>query len=267
MSSVALPRLPLFRLSSMALLAMLLTGTAFLFMRYQRVTLRGDAFAYGFEISRMLVNFGGMALLSPLIYKTTAWARRWPKLKPLTWASGFIAFVTLYVVFNKVMLFLAFEQPLTSWRGSQKLLLNFSHLLVLFYGVVAYLSWRLLSRKVKTKAEPQAHTNSINLTIDGIEQAIGLNTLDYIQAYDHYLKLYQQGKFRLTRKSLKSILAELPDQFVRIHRSTVVNQGAIQKVVRKRGHYWLVMKDNAELKVSPSYEATVKALIPRIHEK
>lgn len=249
---------PVLRLSAVSMLIMLLTGTAFLFMRYYKLTGQGATFAYSFEIGRMLVNFGGMALLSPLIYRLTALAYRinrfrWPLL-----LLGLIAFAFLYLVLNKLTLYFISDNSTTFnlWTGANKLFLNFSHILVLFYVASVYGSWLLLKPKADKKSV-KTFAHSVRIMVDGLEQNLDLVSTEYVLTFDHYLKIYRQGRFDLVRMTLSQFINQLPEQYLRIHRSTVVNTHFINKVIKKQGKLFVIMQDGEQLKVSASYEQAV----------
>jgi two-component system LytT family response regulator len=62
---------------------------------------------------------------------------------------------------------------------------------------------------------------------------------------------------------MKELEAELdPKDFVRVHRSAIVNSKQINKLVTQvSGEYLLVLENGQELKVSRSYRDKVKAAI------
>lgn len=259
---------PVFRLSAVSMCIMLLAGTAFLFERYYRLSGRQESFAYAFEIGRMLVNFGGMAILSPLIYQTIKWSFRLPRNRILIWLAGLLLFGFLYLILNKSVLFLISEraQSFNLWAGNRKLLLNFSHILVLFYLAASYGSYQLLkgqfprAPKASTKANSSPDTAMVTV-IAGLEA----DSIEYISAYDHYLKLHRDGSFKLIRLSLTQLRTQLPSEFIQIHRSHIVNADFVQKLVRKQGRYLLLMQNGTLLKVSASYQKKVLSKFPSGH--
>ncbi len=62
---------------------------------------------------------------------------------------------------------------------------------------------------------------------------LSVNDLDYFMAADKYTLVYNKGKEWLIRTPLKVLEASLdPDQFWRIHRSSLVRLAAIERITR-----------------------------------
>jgi two-component system, LytTR family, response regulator len=85
--------------------------------------------------------------------------------------------------------------------------------------------------------------------------------IDWIEAAGVYVQVHTAGKIRLHRISLSELEAKLDvRQFLRIHRSTIVN---LQKVRELRPHshgdFLVVLHDGTELKLSRSYRQKVEA--------
>jgi two-component system LytT family response regulator len=85
--------------------------------------------------------------------------------------------------------------------------------------------------------------------------------IDWIEAAGVYVQVHAAGKIWLHRISLSELESKLDDrQFLRIHRSTIVN---VQKVRELRPHshgdFLVVLLDGVELKLSRSYRRKVEA--------
>jgi DNA-binding LytR/AlgR family response regulator len=59
---------------------------------------------------------------------------------------------------------------------------------------------------------------------------VPMNTIDFIQAEDKYCTLYTKERKYVLRISLHDILAKLPENFIRIHRSIAVDANKIQRM-------------------------------------
>lgn len=258
---------PVFRLSAVSMCIMLLAGTAFLLERFYRLSNQDESFAYSFEIGRMLVNFGGMALLSPLIYQTIRLSLKFPGSRVVLWLAGLLMFVLLYILLNKSVLFLISEnvQSLNLWTGNRKLLLNFSHILVLFYGATSYGSYQLMKEQPQSKPTKKVKKPFMVSEIDNLLKGIQVDSIEYISTYDHYLKLYQNGNFKLIRLSLSGLQDKLPPQFMQIHRSQVINTHFAERLIRKQGKYFVQMLDGNQLRVSASYLEEVRKRLESGH--
>lgn len=80
---------------------------------------------------------------------------------------------------------------------------------------------------------------------------IYLNELQYIKADDHYLNIFtKDGKNHFVRGRLADIIEELPPNFVKCHRSYIVNKNFIKNAQSK----FLVMMDNSEVPISRGFK-------------
>ncbi len=77
----------------------------------------------------------------------------------------------------------------------------------------------------------------------------------WVEAEGDYVCLHLEGRTRFVRSTLKAIEAQLPrDKFLRIHRSTLVNEDRIERIIPgKKGEAIIVTKSGHRLKVSRSY--------------
>lgn len=87
--------------------------------------------------------------------------------------------------------------------------------------------------------------NHIFISIDRQQHKVLLNEILYIEAKGDYLRfVLEDDKPLLSKMTLKSILDQLPDNFIQIHRSFIVNQdkiSAFQKDKVKIGEEWLTI--------------------------
>jgi two-component system LytT family response regulator len=78
--------------------------------------------------------------------------------------------------------------------------------------------------------------------------------IDWIEAYDNYLRLHVGGKAYLLRQTMNELEAVLnPEQFTRIHRSSMVNLDRIKELhTHFNGEHLVMLHDGTELKLSRS---------------
>lgn len=265
MNTPALRRqLPFIKLSATAMGMLLLAGTVFLLIRYFRLTAHGESFATAFETGRMLVNFGGMALLSPIVYWVAMLAIKRPGFRVLFYVAGLLGFAMAYLLLNKVMLSLMGQGQVSIdfWKGGKKLFINFGHILVLSYAAMLYGSMALIQRNRTTGLCTQGRSDSRGIMVktDGLNRTIPLVSISHILANDHYLRVYSGNTFYMIRNSVSSILSGLGTDFIRIHRSTIINTRFVQNVVKKEGRIWVQMQDGSQHRVSARYEKLVLEL-------
>lgn len=85
----------------------------------------------------------------------------------------------------------------------------------------------------------------------------------WIDAAGDYMCVHTNENTHILRKTMKQLEEALdPRQFIRSHRSTIVNKHFIDKFCSQlNGEYYLVMSNGKELKVSRSYKDKVKKAV------
>lgn len=75
--------------------------------------------------------------------------------------------------------------------------------------------------------------------------------IDWIEAYDNYVQLHVAGKAHLLRQTMNELESALnPEQFARIHRSTIVNLDRIKEMHPHFNEHLVVLRDGTRLKLS-----------------
>lgn len=79
--------------------------------------------------------------------------------------------------------------------------------------------------------------------------------ISYILASNYYIEVYSKGNKHLLRTSMYSIMNELdPNLFIRIHRSSIINIGAVEELLNSGfGEIDVKMHDGKKLRVSRGY--------------
>jgi two-component system, LytTR family, response regulator len=93
---------------------------------------------------------------------------------------------------------------------------------------------------------------------------VAFDELEFIRASANYVSLHFAGKICEVRETITAMESRLPTQrFVRIHRSYIVNLGAVVEVYPAGGgEYMLSLKSGRQLPVGASYPASIrKALL------
>jgi two-component system LytT family response regulator len=107
------------------------------------------------------------------------------------------------------------------------------------------------TREVKADTPPRYLTRLMVKTA-GRVIFIRAEEIDWIEAYDNYVRLHVGGKAHLLRQTMNELEAALsPERFARIHRSTIVN---LDRVKELRPHFngerLVILHDGTELKLS-----------------
>ncbi|MEM6771997.1 MAG: LytTR family DNA-binding domain-containing protein, partial [Bacteroidota bacterium] len=78
--------------------------------------------------------------------------------------------------------------------------------------------------------------------------------IQYLESYGNYVKLYTGEHFHLTARTLGSFVAELPPEFVQVHKSFIINRKHIKYVEGAM----LEMANKQVVPVGKSYRKTVR---------
>lgn len=87
--------------------------------------------------------------------------------------------------------------------------------------------------------------------------------IDWIEAAGVYVTVHSRGESFLYRAGLAAVASRLdPFRFVRIHRSSIVNVGAIAFLERRsHGEFEVMLKNGARLMMSRTYRGEVEAIL------
>lgn len=87
--------------------------------------------------------------------------------------------------------------------------------------------------------------------------------IDWIEAEGDYMKFHVNGRTHLMRETMARLEARLdPKQFIRIHRSTIVNIDRLRKLSPSfAGEYAVILHDGTKLRLSRGYQERITALL------
>ena len=132
------------------------------------------------------------------------------------------------------------------------------------YGVVDYLLKPIkLGRFLKainkvsvpTEIAPQKSSTKEELQIkhDGMPVNIPFESIQYIQSFGNYLKVFTDARMYLISETLTNITTTLSDSFQRTHKSYIANLKRVSKATRTYLHI-----ENKEIPVSATYKILVQ---------
>lgn len=114
-------------------------------------------------------------------------------------------------------------------------------------------------------AAPRSDPRSERMVVKSGGQVffISLSDIDWVEAADYYVILHVSGKSILLRETMAELEARLdPQQFVRIHRSAVVNIARIKELrASGRGDYTVILHNDTRLKLSRRRRKNLQELI------
>jgi two-component system LytT family response regulator len=110
---------------------------------------------------------------------------------------------------------------------------------------------------------PEQHAERIVVKDGARVHIIPVDKLDYAEAQDDYVELHSQGKSFLKQQTISSLEAALdPQQFVRIHRSIIVNLDRVAKIEPyAKDSRVAVLSDGTQLQVSRAGYDRLKTLL------
>ena len=99
-------------------------------------------------------------------------------------------------------------------------------------------------------------------------QFVRVETIDWLDAQANYVRLHIAGKSHLVRDTMTEMEAKLdPAQFVRVHRSAIVNIDRIAGIEpHARGEYVVTMQDGMRLTTSAGHSEKLRGLMRSLQE-
>ena len=90
-----------------------------------------------------------------------------------------------------------------------------------------------------------------------------VDDVDWVEAQRDYVSLHVAGKKHLLRETVARIESQLdPANFIRIHRSTIVNLNRVKELhARYHGDYSVILNDGTRLTLSRGYRERVFAAV------
>jgi two-component system, LytTR family, response regulator len=124
------------------------------------------------------------------------------------------------------------------------------------------LTHRILDLLAEAKTGPQADRRLVIKTA-GRVVLVDMDEIDWLGAAGNYVELKTSSGCYLIREGIGRLSERLdPGQFVRIHRSVIVNLRKIKELQPcNRGEYMVVLKDGKQLSCSRGYRARLQQLI------
>jgi two-component system, LytTR family, response regulator len=121
----------------------------------------------------------------------------------------------------------------------------------LFHHVSALLS-QYQAGTAQEKNPDQPYLTRLEIRSTGHVNFVDVEDIDWIEAADNYVVLHTSGSSHLMRESMSRLETTLdPNQFVRIHRSRIVNLSRIRELKsRGFGDRIVVLQDGTEIRVS-----------------
>ena len=119
-----------------------------------------------------------------------------------------------------------------------------------------------LAQHLREASSPSSFPDRIMVDRGGKYVALPVADLLFVSADGDYSRLVTSERSYLSSYNLKETEARLdPNQFLRIHRSTIVNRSAIGEIHREGHGFGLVLSNGEVVRASRSYADVVKQLL------
>ncbi len=140
-------------------------------------------------------------------------------------------------------------------------------MLILFYSIPVFSYSFLTKNKKANEIITQQFINSILIADGNKKLTITVSEILYFSASSPYITIYLENKKYLLSETLKSISLKLnPAQFIRVHKSTIVNINWVDSyTTRLNGDYDLCLKNGERLRVSRNFAVDFKKLFNNTH--
>jgi two-component system LytT family response regulator len=113
----------------------------------------------------------------------------------------------------------------------------------------------------KTEQHEEEYLKEVVIVEKGLQTIIPLHEVDYMEAYGNYIKLYHRNGRHIYRSSMNEFLKVLdPALFKRVHRSLILNTGAISNIMYKGKNVYLIEVAEKELISGRKYAQAIKDL-------
>lgn len=152
------------------------------------------------------------------------------------------------------------EKTINSLKSKMNTIIPIALIITILLGIV-FILYKKYYKKTETLEEEKSETIK---KIDELKQIVIKNhiilkdktkvyiaDLLYIKSDDHYLKVFlSNGKNHFVRGKLSKIIEELPPNFIRSHRSYIVNRNFIKQINNTN----IILVDKTEIPLSRSYK-------------
>ena len=123
---------------------------------------------------------------------------------------------------------------------------------------------RILSALEQIKTRP-VHLERLVIKMNGHVFFIKAAEIDWLEAEGNYVRLHAGKESYLLRDTISALEAQLdPKQFLRVHRSAIVNIDRIQELQPWfHGEYRIILREGVQLTLSRSYREKLHELLGR----
>lgn len=128
------------------------------------------------------------------------------------------------------------------------------HLLFHLVALAASTGYAWYAFRRKPEQKEQKGRSMITATLGRREVSIRADLVKWMEADDHYLRIFTASETYLKRITLEKMREELEPDFIRIHRKYLVRRAAIIGKERQQRDEFVILDDGKRLRVGRSYQ-------------
>ena len=216
-----------------------------LFQNYIRYSIH-ESYQIWTSVSYLIVSLILFGLfLSPLYTTTNFIQQKYSANFLLIMGCVMIIVIGVYYVLSSILInLIGFYDSLFSEQYARQYFGReaFIHMvMVALTGFIFYMNRSNIKKK---------HISAVN---GRIEVTLDVESIQWIESYDHYLKIHTVDQSLLKRSSLEDMTRELKPEFIRIHRKYLVNRSKIAKKEKQKRDEYVVLNSGDRLKVGRTY--------------
>lgn len=232
-----------------------LIGMTVYCMVYQAVISASTPDLFG-SLVLWLREWGIWVVITPLVFKAlTRYDNlgRWP-ISSLRWAALIVLVCAAWPVF--------FDYATDTRSAVSSLTIYLPRCVAAL--VVVYLVWRAFLRN-KAATRDRHYPQTILVSKGADECLIQVERVQYLSAAGNYVEIHADGQLFIMRGTMKQVEELLPPtQFVRVHRSHIVNINQIERITTQRsGAGTVILRGGTTLSVSRKYRAELQKYRPQ----
>jgi len=198
------------------------------------------------SITYLVVSLLLFALFLPLFYKLTELGlrkyRKYFVLFMLTIAT--VSILSYYIISSTIIYSVGFYDNILSEQYARQYFGREAFIHLLMVGATGLIFYLKPSKQQEKR---------ISASVGRKEITIFTKDIQWIETYDHYLKIHTENESLLKRSTLEDMAKELKPDFIRIHRKYLVNRKRIAKKERQNRDEYVILNSGDRLKVGRSY--------------
>lgn len=252
---------------------------AFVILTLIQDFLRSDLNNSTFYFSESFMFSSFWWLFAPLLFSQYLAVRNKNKIRLAYKASIIILPVFIHLIAFPIIVWLlssVFYYHTFSFQQTLRYTLSEHLYLIVLLYTIPVITFHFFTKKIKvvkvaSATEVENITNQFVkafIVSDGNKkQPIAVSEIAYFTANPPYINIHLEGKRFLKNQTLKSVILQLdPEQFIRVHKSTIVNiKMVVSYTTRLNGDYDIMMKNKTQLRVSRNFAAAFKSVFNQTH--